>query len=272
MIAKLGLENFIDSLMETIKKVFRSFGIGVTTYANLVNLRERASDRSGRDFQFLIALDREGKQIPLKMFGSSHSQLRQDLFVISHFDYKENGYFVEFGATNGLDLSNTYLLEHKFSWTGILAEPAKVWHEDLQHNRPKAVIESLCVWKDSNSELVFNETQDPELSTVDAFSQVDGHKKARLSGTRYAVKTISLGDMLRKHNAPKHIDYLSIDTEGSEFEILDSFNFNEYSFGIITVEHNYTEQRDQLYRLLTKNGYKRIHEQISYFDDWYIKA
>jgi hypothetical protein len=81
-----------------------------------------------------------------------------------------------------------------------------------------------------------------------------------------------LNDLLIKHRAPKYIDYLSIDTEGSEYEILEAFNFNEFSFGIITVEHNYTPQRDMIFALLTGHGYIRKYENISAFDDWYVKS
>ena len=65
----------------------------------------------------------------------SESQLGQDLFVLNEVKYKKNGYFVEFGAGNGKHLSNTYLLEKKYNWRGILAEPAKCWHNDLLKNR-----------------------------------------------------------------------------------------------------------------------------------------
>ncbi len=76
--------------------------------------------------------------------------------------------------------------------------------------------------------------------------------------------------MLRSNNAPKIIDYLSIDTEGSEFDILNAFDFGEYSFRVITCEHNYTEKRLLIHDLLKKNGYKRVFEEISLFDDWYV--
>jgi hypothetical protein len=86
----------------------------------------------------------------------------------------------------------------------------------------------------------------------------------------YDVRTISLLDLLRKYHAPTHVDYLSIDTEGSEYEILNAFDFTEYSFGVITVEHNYTPQRELIFELLSRNGYKRIYTEISRFDDWYV--
>ena len=67
------------------------------------------------------------------------AQIGQDIFVLFSLSWKRNGYFVEFGATNGVDLSNTYLLEKNFNWNGILAEPAKVWHKDLVSNRNVSV-------------------------------------------------------------------------------------------------------------------------------------
>jgi FkbM family methyltransferase len=199
--------------------------------------------------------------------GYSKSQLRQDLFVLSELGFHKKGFFVEFGATNGIDLSNTHLLENRFEWNGILAEPARMWHKDLLKNR-KANIEANCVWKNSGETLMFNETKDGELSTIGSFSNSDGRN--RKNSNIYAVKTISLMDLLDKFEAPDLIDYLSIDTEGSEYEILKDFDFNRYKFKIITCEHNYTPNRQKIYDLLNKNGYIRKFEELSEWDDWYV--
>lgn len=257
-----------------LKSLLRIFGIGITSYANLDYLKEKSFDRSFQDLEFIRVLGPAHYESNISLLGKSRSQLRQDLFVLSETSDrgKKGGYFVEFGAANGIDLSNTYLLETEFSWTGILAEPAKVWEKQLRANRPNALIETLCVWKDSNSILTFNETKVPELSTVAGFSNKDLHGDSRIAGKMYEVKTISLRDLLVKHQAPKHIDYLSIDTEGSEFDILSVFDFNEFSIGIISVEHNFTPQRDQIFDLLTRNGYKRVYENISQWDDWYVMS
>ena len=227
---------------------------------------------SDRDQDFIRALGLKSFYTSTSLLIKSKSQLRQDLFILSELKGKKRGYFVEFGATDGITYSNSYLLETEFSWTGILAEPARLWEKQLKANRPNASIETLCVWKDSNSSLIFNETEAPELSTIDSFSDGDGHRNTRLAGKKYQVQTISLNDLLIKHRASKYIDYLSIDTEGSEYEILEAFNFNEFSFGIITVEHNYTPQREKIFALLTGHGYKRKYENISAFDDWYVKS
>jgi len=201
--------------------------------------------------------------------AKSKSQLGQDMFVLSELGFKKDGYFVEFGATNGVDLSNTYLLEKDLGWTGILAEPAKVWAEALTKNR-KCHIDYDCVWSTSGEVLEFNEVNAAELSTISTFSGVDEHATTRTSGTKYLVTTISLLDLLKKYNAPKEIDYLSIDTEGSEFDILNAFDFDAYKFKVITCEHNFTPMRVKIYDLLTSKGYTRKHTEYSRFDDWYV--
>ena len=203
--------------------------------------------------------------------GESKSQLKQDLFVLSELGFKRNGYFVEFGATNGVDLSNTYLLEKKFGWFGIVAEPLKSKYAELIVNR-NCHIEDKCVWKTSGEFLKFLEANDQDLSTIFEYHDKDLHHEIRKNGKVSDVETISLNDMLEKYNAPRMIDYLSIDTEGSEFEILSNFNFEKYEFRVITVEHNHTNQREAIYNLLTNFGYKRKFEKLSDFDDLYIRG
>ena len=179
-----------DKFIWILKEMLRAFGIGVTSYSNLVILKKNANDRSRIDLEFIMALSPARFDPLISLLSKSKSQLRQDLFILSETNYKRGGYFVEFGATNGIDLSNTYLLETEFSWKGILAEPANVWKLKLHKNRPNAFIETLCVWKDSDSLLTFNETDNPELSTVDFFSDNDRHYSIRQSGKKYEVQTI----------------------------------------------------------------------------------
>jgi FkbM family methyltransferase len=201
--------------------------------------------------------------------SKSKSQLNQDMFVLAELGFKKNGYFVEFGATNGVDLSNTHLLEKELGWTGILAEPALVWQDALKLNRT-CKISFDCVWSKSHEEIEFNEVSAAELSTIDTFSGSDMHVQARGSGNKYKVYTVSLLDLLKKYDAPKEIDYLSIDTEGSEFEILNAFDFDAYKIKVITCEHNFTPIREEIYKLLTLKGYTRKYTEFSRFDDWYV--
>lgn len=199
---------------------------------------------------------------------NSHAQLLQDVFVLSQLGFKENGFFVEFGATDGKTLSNSFQLEKEFGWNGILAEPGISWEQALKQQR-SASIDTRCVWKESGVELSFLEADYTEVSTISEFADADAHRDSRLNSKEYLVKTISLEDLLLEHSAPKTIDYLSIDTEGSEFEILQAFDFGKYKFRIITCEHNYGPNREVIYELLVSKGYKRVMEDFSQWDDWY---
>lgn len=205
--------------------------------------------------------------------GRSYAQILQDLWVLYMLAEKRKGFFVEFGACDGKKLSNTLLLEQSYDWTGILAEPNKSWHKDLAANR-SAQISKLCVAAQSNKRVSFWATDDkPELSRIASIipDDVHEHNGNRDNGTKYMVRTISLLDLLRRHKAPELIDYLSIDTEGSEYEILQAFDFSQYSFRLITVEHaGETKKREQIRELLLSHGYSQWLPLLTRWDDWYV--
>lgn len=220
-----------------------------------------------RNFLFRIYLMFKSPSLLFEL-KNSQAQLYQDLFALSIFGKDFAGYFVEFGATDGKSLSNTFLLEKDYGRRGLLAEPGKVWQEKLLENR-KCHISKLCIWNESQAFLNFSEASEPELSTIKNFQQLDRHKN-RISKQTYLVQTIQLDDLLDQVSAPREIDFLSIDTEGSEFKILDSLDHNRHQYKIIVCEHNYTSQRKLIFNLLTSKGYKRKLRIISAWDDWYV--
>jgi FkbM family methyltransferase len=201
----------------------------------------------------------------------SKSQIFQDLFVQYVLGEKRNGFFVEFGATNGVELSNTYLLEKHGGWSGILAEPAKCWHEDLKRNR-SCTLDFRCVWDKNDEQLQFKEASAAEFSTIESFESNDLHAKTRADGQVYTVTTITLNSLLQGHQAPAEIDYMSVDTEGSELKILSAFDFDRYKVKVITVEHNFTADRAAIHSLLSSKGFTRKFEAFSFWDDWYVAS
>lgn len=213
-------------------------------------------------------------------FLSSKSGLGQDLFVLGQLKMKRDGYFVEFGACDGVTDSNTWLLEKHFGWKGILAEPAKSWHSSLSENRA-CHVDFRCLSKKSRELLEFieiasvqNNKINYQLSGLVDFADNGDWASSlrRTSPTRYKVETVSLMDLLEFWHAPLIIDYLSVDTEGSEFLVLEDFDFSKYQFRIISVEHNFTKKRKKIYELLTDRGYQRVFQNISRNDDWYVHS
>jgi FkbM family methyltransferase len=245
-----------------LKKFLNIFGIAITTTTNLSSLQSSCHCGSKADIEFLSAMPSRHVERLLKLLEKSNAQIRQDLMVLSKLNFKESGFFVEFGATNGISLSNTNLLETEFGWRGILAEPAKSWRRELQVNRPKSKIDFRCVYSVSNQKMMFKETNVKELSTLEIFMNSDMHTSNRELGKTYLVETVSLMDLLIENNAPKQIDYLSIDTEGSEYEILKNFDFQRFHIKIITCEHNNTANKKLINQLLTSRGYIQIYDEI----------
>lgn len=195
--------------------------------------------------------------------NKSKSQLGQDIFCLLMLDFKSNGFFLEFGAYDGIKGSNTYLME-SIGWQGILVEPSKEYRK-LKKNRSVQLF-NLAVF--SQSDLVIDFLYHGSLSTLYPFVGADHHYRI---GKMYKVKTITLHDLLQKAAAPILIDYLSIDTEGSEFEILKNFDFDEYRFSIITIEHNFDEfKRSAIYELLSDNNYVRVLFNQTKHDDFYL--
>lgn len=191
---------------QLIRSILKQFDIGITRYSTLKKLQEQNRNFT-HDLEMLLKLPSETASQLQRYFRKSKSQLRQDLFVLSALRFKTNGFFVEFGAANGIDQSNTYLMEREFGWVGILAEPAKCWHNDLKNNR-SCSIETNCVWKSSGGQLTFIESDAAEFSTIASHSDLDLNKEFRKNGKTYDVETISLNDLLNKYNAPREIDYL----------------------------------------------------------------
>jgi len=262
-------------LKKGIKGILKLFDRSIVSYSEFNDYRKyrdhlnnyyKASSALG----VLQSLSPEQAVEMLKWIGKSRSQFAQDLYALSVVNFKRGGYFVEFGAANGIDISNTYLLEKEFGWQGVLAEPARSFQEMIKKCR-SANLEPCCVWRESGSQVTFNEPNVTELSTIAEFSGCDSHEEERRDASVYQVETISLNDLLDKYKAPEEIDYISIDTEGSEFEILNAFDFSRYTVRVITCEHNFTNNREKIFELLSLHGYERRLTDFSHCDDWYVK-
>ena len=205
----------------------------------------------------------------------SSSQLFQDLFVLFFLRGKKNGGFLEFGATNGVDFSNTKSLEEKFSWQGVLAEPSPQWHDQLQKNRPSAQILTDCVFSSSGESLDFFVSHTGEYSTLQEYRNSSNHAdnlNRNEAGKLVKVSTISLNDVFVKYFDSKPIDYMSVDTEGSELTILKSFDFEKFAPKLVTVEHNeIPDYQSKINELFIANNYQCAFKGFSQFDGWYIR-
>ena len=193
---------------------------------------------------------------------SSNSQMFQDLFVIFYTNFKKKGFFIEIGVGDGIHLSNSYLLENKYSWEGLLCEADYRMFNKFYHHRKKSELIKTMVSDVCKKNVTFYLAQDPYLSSPHNVSHSD---QVTLPNSK------CLNHILEENSLNIEIDYISIDTEGTEFEILKNFDFRKYKVKIITVEHNFDfKKRKKINELLISKGYTTIHKHLSHMDDWYI--
>jgi FkbM family methyltransferase len=217
------------------------------------------------------------------------SQLGQDLWVLEETGNKRNGYFVDIGTNDPVNINNTYILEKIYGWDGICVEPLPELFEKIKSVRSKNTI--------VDNSLLFSSVKQMEFKMASGLSGIvetfdKCHDRSSFNDF-LSITTTTLNKLLEKYNAPTEIDYISVDTEGSEFEILKVFNFQKYNVKLFTIEHNFNQElRDNIFKLMAENGYDRVSQDKQYpfivkanekwrrkgykkdkiFEDWYIKA
>lgn len=201
----------------------------------------------------------------LNLLEHSRGQHGQDLFALIASNFKKGGYFVEIGASNGVKLSNTHVLEKLLEWDGLVVEPAKMWHRALRKNRDCAV-DHRAVWRDGNQLMTFKEAS--VLSSLEVASKRDFH--TRFARRTYDVLTVVPAQLLEDHHCPMTIDFLSIDTEGSEPEILEAFPFDRYEVKALVVEHNFSDAEPRIADFLQSKGFTQYGRELSQIDSWWI--
>ncbi|MFI6844453.1 FkbM family methyltransferase [Kitasatospora sp. NBC_00085] len=188
------------------------------------------------------------------------SQYGQDRFVLRALNGLRGGFFLDSGASDGVEVSNTRVLERAFGWTGICVEPNAALYAELVANRSCHCVNCCLYERDDDVEFV-------EAGTIGGI--LDEYHPALLERARGLLGAAPGGppptvrkpartvrSVLREYGAPPVIDYWSLDTEGSELTILRSFPFDEYTVRVLTVEHNWSPARAVLRRFLEARGFR----------------
>lgn len=177
------------------------------------------------------------------------SQLGQDKILNEmYFKNKRNGVFVDIGAHDGISLSNTWFFEKELGWSGICFEPLPSVFKDLETNRNCIRINKCVVPSITNTGVVlFREVTgySQMLSGIEAnydprhLERIQREIEAIGGSFRLIeVPCCLLNGELEKYNI-YYVDFLSLDTEGGELEILKSIDFDKFYIYAITVENNY---------------------------------
>ena len=152
-----------------------------------------------------------------------NAQLQQDRWVMSHLDGKREGTFLDVGAHDGVEHSNTLVLERDFGWRGICVEPNGATFERLRNNRTAECIHRAA-WDESGYTLRIQNAENPMNTQCTEDDQGE------------PILTIGINELFRKLSGK--VDYLSLDTEGTEQKILKAIDIQNSFAKCITMEHN----------------------------------
>jgi len=184
------------------------------------------------------------------------SQAGQDKMIKKNFfDGKKNGFFIEIGAYDGISGSNCYHFERFLNWDGIAIEPSNIQFEKLKKNRKCKVLNNAI--SDEVKEVEFIEVTEglTQMSGINDssfernFKIISNNQASKTDSVK--LKTITFDEIVPKN---KDIDYLSIDIEGGEMNLLKSIDFKTNSIKVISVENNIPKEQN----------FKNFFEEINF--------
>jgi len=191
----------------------------------------------------------------------SYSAGEQDLWIVlSVAPGKRDGYYVDIGSADGVVHSNSYILD-QLGWKGICVDP---FPSNMARRTCQMVKQP--VFSESGRTVSFRQAgENGGITTT-----LDRSKEIAASAALVEFVTTTIDEILEKSKAPRHIDYMSIDVEGAEFEALKGLSFDKHEVDAITIEHNdEKEKRESIRQLLESKGYVRVRSWLT--DDWYLR-
>jgi Methyltransferase FkbM domain len=178
----------------------------------------------------------------------------QDVAVAKFFDFKSNGYFVDLASNDAVWASNTFALEQNFDWKGICIEANPIYWYRLSFRTNCHLVGSIVGGADFE-EITVNLPTDHKKSGPFGGIVGKNYDNKQPGGTAEPRYTASLVTILKKFNAPKVIDYLSLDVEGAEEFIMKDFPFHQpYTFRVISIER----PKELLMKKLQAAGYMHV--------------
>jgi hypothetical protein len=174
----------------------------------------------------------------------SFAQVKQDLILLDLIG--PNGYFIDLAANDAKDLTNTLVLE-RHGWKGLCIEPNPIYWYGLSH-RKCTVVGAVVGGTKKKVQVKFRGVFGGILRNMD---QKLANRKKEPDATTEDRYTAPISEVLQLYQVPHTIDYLSLDVEGSEYEIMKDFPFGEYTIKILTVER----PSKKLKELLLSKGY-----------------
>lgn len=196
------------------------------------------------------------------------NEAREKALVRQYFGNADRGFFVEVGANEPTsDYSQTWHLEQR-GWRGILVEPNPALFDKLvRHRAGSRVYNVACSapGKIGVAELKIPFVADGTIDTGKAALEVEIDHAGFPAYRTETVKVVTLDSILAENDV-SGIDFLSIDVEGTELDVLKGFDVNRYRPRLILLEDKLVYLNK--HRWLKRNGYRLVKRTL--FNNWYI--
>ena len=187
--------------------------------------------------------------------GLTFSQYGQDVFVGDILCNKKSSYFVDVGARDGIGNSNSFYLEQTLGWKGVLIEPHPDLYQQCFDTRSSPTINCACSNKSDLLKFV-KYLEEPYGNSGLLKTFPNPGRLEQIKHEIIDVQTKTLSSILESVNSPAYIDYLDIDVEGHEVQVLESLNLNKYFFRVIRVECAITTEKfNKICKILHPHGY-----------------
>jgi len=186
--------------------------------------------------QIVVSSVRDLPRLPLLM----PSQYGEDVLLWKFFQQKREGFYVDIGAYDGVGFSNTYFFE-AIGWDGILVEPVPQFYQSCLTTRPHSRVINAVVSNGETREIQFSIAEGGNGVGTLSFAGEDKKQLERIEregGTVRAttLQSCSLNEILADHEGS--IDFVSIDVEGKEMEVLRGFDLIKFRPRVVIVEDN----------------------------------
>ena len=202
----------------------------------------------------------------------SYGQHGEDCIMWEFFKQKSDGFFVDVGAFDGIYLSNSYAFE-KLGWQGICVEPYPEYFERCQKNRQGTIcINASCVGSDDIKETSFY------TEPLGLFSGIDVNLKKVKDAYNYRdmqfegmeeirVAAYTLNQIFETHlESGTKIDFISIDVEGTELDVLQGLDFERFAPRLFVIEANDNDSLNLLIQFMANKGYHLARKLgVNYF-------
>lgn len=188
----------------------------------------------------------------------------EDKFIIDFFKNKKNGYLVDIACACPISGSLSFKLLNEYNWNGILVEPSLFHKENIEscYGDVDGVYFYNGAIHQTEKEITLHQ---PKNHNDVGWASLNEQHVIHMDHISYQVNCLTINNLLSKYNAPNKIDFINLDIEGSEHQVLNYLNYEKYDVKLFCIENgrNYESLMiEKGYSVCDTIGYNIVHGNL----------